>query len=202
MKKIKVSKRYHKMAYDPNMLKGIEYVDIKSAMAFVKSMISNDVYDRKSPYVPVRMLVKFFDKESGVRRHGRSGSAELIRYLLKQDDVRKAVNSLTVKHTELLNLIYVQKMYVGNELIERIYWKLKSIVEDVQILIVGINKSECLRLFGNTEAINGSEDGRLVGLRDIVIRANDSLYNIVDQISKLDSIMKQGKDPLEYRCTI
>jgi hypothetical protein len=199
MKKVKVTKR-DKISYDPHLLDGIEYIDIKSAMCFVKSVISADVYDRKSPYVPVRMLVKFFDKESGVLRHGRGGSADLVKYLKSQADVRKAIASLTMKHSELLNLIYEQKQYVGTELIERVSWKLKAIVEDVQCLLVGISKSECTRLFGHTEAINGSPDGRLVGLREIVLRANDNLYEIREQIAKLEAIMKKGKNPMEYAC--
>lgn len=199
MKTVKVSKK-DKVSYDPHILDGIEFVDTKSALCFVKSIISADVYDKKSPYVPVRMLVKFFDKDSGVLRHGRGGSADLVRYLNRQADVRKAIVGLTVKHSELISLIYEQKQYVGTELIERISWKLKSIVEDVQNLLVGINKSECTRLFGHTEAINGSPDGRLVGLRDIVLRANSSLYEIKSQIDKLEAIMKKGRNPMEYAC--
>ena len=199
MKKVKVTKK-DKVSYDPHILNGIEYIDTKSALCFVKSIISADVYDKKSPYVPVRMLVKFFDKESGVLRHGRGGSADLVRYLNHQADVRKAIVGLTMKHSELLYLIYEQKQYVGTELIERISWKLKAIVEDVQSLLVGISKSECTRLFGHTEAINGSPDGRLVGLRDIVLRANSNLYEIKGQIDKLEEIMKKGKNPMEYAC--
>ena len=199
MKKVKVTKR-DKVSYDPHLLDGIEFIDVKSAMCFVKSIISADVYDKKSPYVPVRMLVKFFDKDSGVLRHGRGGSADLVRYLRSQSDVRKAIVGLTMKHSELLNLIYEQKQYVGTELIERISWKLKAIVEDVQSLLVGISKSECTRLFGHTEAINGSSDGRLVGLRDIILRANSNLYEIREQIDKLEEIMKKGKNPMEYVC--
>lgn len=83
-------------------------------------------------------------------------------------------------------------------MIERVYWKLQGIVEEVRVLIQGINKSECIMLFGNTEAINGSGDGRLIGLREIIIRANDSLCDIIKQIAKLDTLMNKGKDPLTY----
>lgn len=197
MKKTKVRK-YKKIPYDSNLLKGIEYVDMKSAMAFLRSMITNDMYDKKSPYIPIRMLVKFFDKESGVRRHGRGGSAALVKYLLRQEDVSKAINRLTLRHNELLDMVYTQKKYIGHQLIERVYWKLQGIVEEVRVLIQGINKSECIMLFGNTEAINGSGDGRLIGLREIIIRANDSLCDIIKQIAKLDTLMNKGKDPLTY----
>ena len=69
MRTIKVKKN-DKISYDPHMLDGIDYVDNASAMSYLKSMISGDVYNRKSPYVPVRLLVKYFDKDTGVLRHG------------------------------------------------------------------------------------------------------------------------------------
>lgn len=195
MKKNKKTKR---ISYDPNLLNGIEYVDTKSAVAFLRSMISNDVYDKKSPYVPVRMLVRFFDKDKGVRRHGRGGSAALVNYLFRHEEVAKAISSLTRHHNELLSLIYIQKRLVGSDLIEKVYWQVQGIVDEVRRLIGYINKSECIWLFGNTEAINGSGDGRLIGLREIIIRANDSLCDILKQLGRLDSLAHKGKDPLEY----
>ena len=67
MKNIKVSKK-DKIAYDPHMLDGIEFIDVKSAVSYIKSMIPSSEYDRSSPYVPIRKLVKFFDKNKGQRR--------------------------------------------------------------------------------------------------------------------------------------
>lgn len=197
MKNIKVSKK-DKIAYDPHMLDGIEFIDVKSAVSYIKSMIPSSEYDRNSPYVPIRKLVKFFDKEKGVLRHGRGGSADLVKYLYKQDDIRKAIASLTLKDGELLNLVYEQKMYVGTELIDRVRWKLDEIQSDVQDLLVGLNNSECLSLFGDKEAVKGSKDGRLVGLSELIFNANEKAYEMSKNIKLLDEIMKNGKDPMEY----
>ena len=197
MKNIKVSKK-DKIAYDPHMLDGIEFIDVKSAVSYIKSMIPNSEYDRSSPYVPIRKLVKFFDKNKGVLRHGRGGSADLVKYLYKQDDIRKAIASLTLKDGELLNLVYEQKMYVGTELVDRVRWKLDEIQTEVKKLLIGLNNSECLRLFGDKEAVKGSEDGRLVGLSELIFNANEKAYEMSKNIKFLDEIMKNGKDPMEY----
>ena len=122
----------------------------------------------------------------------------MVKYLYKQDDVRKAVASLTLKDGELLNLVYEQKMYVGTELVERVRWKLDEIQSEVQNLLVGLNNSECLRLFGDKEAVKGSDDGRLVGLSELIFNANEKAYEMSKNIKFLDEIMKNGKDPMEY----
>ena len=197
MRTIKVKKN-NKISYDPHMLDGIHYVDNASAMYYLKSMISGDVYDRKSPYVPVRLLVKYFDKDTGVLRHGCQGSAALVKFLFKRPHISRAINGLTKKHGELLHLIYVQKDFQGSQLMERVSWKLQAIMDDVRTLIKGIETSDAMTLFENTEAIQGSTDGRRLGLKDIVFRAALNLSKIDDQVRKLEGIMRRGKDPFSY----
>ena len=143
-------------------------------------------------------MVKFFVKNKGVVRHGRGGSADLVNYFYKQDDIRKAIASLTLKDGELLNLVYEQKMYVGTELVDRVRWKLDEIQTEVKKLLIGLNNSECLRLFGDKEAVKGSDDGRLVGLSELIFNANEKAYEMSKNIKFLDEIMKNGKDPMEY----
>lgn len=201
MKTVKhVSKKKDVIAYDPHMLDGIEFIDMASAITYIKSMIPTSEYSRNSPYVRVRKLVKYFDKEKGVLRHGRGGSALVVKYLNSLDDVRKAIVNLTVKDGELLHLVYEQNVYVGTELIDRVRWKLDEIQTEVHNLIVGIENSECMARFSDKEAIKGSDDGRLVGLSELVANATESLYEINQNIIKLDDIMRKGKDPMEYSC--
>ena len=57
------------------MLDGIEFIDVKSAVRYNKSMIPSSEYYRSSPYVPIRKLVKFFDKNKVVLREGRGCSS-------------------------------------------------------------------------------------------------------------------------------
>lgn len=199
MREIKASKK-DKIAYDPHMLDGIEFIDTKSAVSYIKSMIPSSEYDRNSPYVPIRKLVKFFDKDKGVLRHGRKGSADLIKYLYKQDAVRKPIISLTVKDSELLALVYEQKTYVGTELVDRVRWKLDEIQKDVQSLLHGLNESECEKLFEGKEAMDGSKDGRLVGLSELIINATQKADEMTRNVKLLDDILRKGKDPMEYSC--
>lgn len=199
MRKFKSTKK-DIITYDEHMLDGIEYLDINSAMSFIKSMIPSDVYARKSPYMSVRKLVKFFDKESGVLRHGRGGSADLVRYLYSHDEIRKQIALLTARDSELITLIYEQKMYNGLELVERVVWKLDAIMEAVQTLTAEISHSQCDVLYGKTEAMKGSPDGRLVGLQDIIINAVQKIDEVTKQAKKLDNLLKKGNDPLSYAC--
>ena len=199
MREIKTSRK-DKIAYDPHMLDGIEFIDAKSAVSYIKSMIPSSEYDRNSPYVPIRKLVKFFDKDKGVLRHGRKGSADLIRYLNKQDEVRKAIVSLTLKDSELLSLVYEQKTYVGTELVDRVRWKLDEIQKEVQNLLHGLTKSECEKLFKGKEAMDGSKDGRLVGLSELIINATEKADEMAKNVKLLDKILRKGKDPMEYSC--
>lgn len=186
--------------YDKNLLKGVKYVDSSTVVSFIKSLVSNSVMDRKSPYVPIRMLVIFFDKENGVRRHGRKGSWEVIRYLESVKEIRKCIASITVKHYELLEIIYKKGRPSAKELAQKVTWKLKAMIEDVQKLLVNINKSECIALFGHTEAIKGRDDGRMVGLQELVVRANNGLYEILEQMDRLEALMAKGSDPMNYVC--
>lgn len=199
MKKVDLKKK-DKIAYDPHMLDGIDYVDMGSAIMFLKSMIPGDMYTRLAPYSSVRRLIKFFDKDDGILRHGRSGSADLIKYLYSRGDVRHALSSLTLKNSELMDLLYTKHTCVGYELIQQISWKVSGIVEDVQKLVVAIEKSEVKNLFGNTEAVNGADDGRLIGLRELLLRASKALDEIIQQTKRLEKIVKKGKDPMSYAC--
>lgn len=89
-------------------------------------------------------------------------------------------------------------MYVGTELVDRVRWKLDEIQSEVQNLLVGLNNSECLRLFGDKEAVKGSDDGRLVGLSELIFNASEKAYEMSKNIRLLDDIIKKGKDPMEY----
>ena len=199
MRKFKSAKK-DIICYDEHMLDGIEYLDMNSAMSFIKSMIPSDVYARKSPYMPVRKLIKFFDKDSGVLRHGRGGSASLVKYLYTFNDVRKNLAVLTAQDAELLDLIYKQRMYKGLELVERVVWKLDAITATVQTLMVAIAHTNCDTLYGKTEAMKGSSDGRLVGLTDLIINAREKVEEVTKQVKKLDKLLKKGSDPLSYAC--
>lgn len=198
MRTKKVTKRDN-ITFNESMLKGIDYIDVKSAMYFIKSIVSSDVKKRKSPYVAVRALVKFFDKEKGVRRHGRGGSADVVRYLTTYEDTNKAITFLTCKDSELISLIYdTNQTLYDYQLIQKILWKIQEIKDETKKLIDGIGESQCMHLYGNTEAIKGTEDGRLIGLSELVIRAWKSIYDIERIAQKIENLTKKGLDPREY----
>lgn len=198
MRTRKVNKKDN-ITFNESMLKDVDYIDSKSALCFIKSIVSSDVKKRKSPYVPIRMLVKYFDKDKGVRRHGRGGSSDVIKYLTNFDETRKAIALLTNKDSELISLIYDTKANsVDYQLIEKILWKIQEIQEEVKSLLDGIDNSECMHLFGDTEAINGTEDGRLIGLSELVIRAYKSIYDITKIVEKIEKLTKKGINPMEY----
>lgn len=199
MKKIQNKQSEH-FTYDPHMLDGIEFVDDASALQFIKSLVSVNMYDKRSPYVAVRALIKFFDKDTGVLRHGLAGTAALMKYLNRKEDVRKSILSLSVKHAQLVDLIYRQKDYRGHQLVERVQWKLNAIVEDVRTVLKALRQSDFVSLFGNTTAVKGRPNGKLVGLEELTTRAAKKLNEITDQIGRLERIMRKGKDPLRYAC--
>ena len=60
-----------------------------------------------------------------------------------------------------------------------------------------MDNSECLRLFGDKEAVKGSDDGRLVGLSELIFNATENAYEMSKNIRLLDEIMQTGKDPME-----
>lgn len=199
MKK-KQTKQSDHIAYDPHILDDVEYVDDASALQIIKSLVNYDMYDRKSPYVAVRALIMFFDKDTGVLRHGGAGSAALIKYLYRKEDVRKSILSLSVKHSQLLDLIYRQHDFRGHQLVERVKWKLNAIIEDVRTVLKTLRQSEFVRLFGHTEAVKGRANGKLIGLEELTTRAAKKLNEITEQIGKLEKIMRKGRDPLTYAC--
>lgn len=194
MKTKKVSEK-NNIKYDEHLLDDIEFIDAKSALYYLKSIASSDVKKKKSPYVPVRMLVKFFDKEKGVLRHGKKGSAGLCRFLNSKKETSKPIAMLTAMDTELITLIYDTKSRdVDYELIERILWKIEEIQEEVNKLINEISKSDCWLFYENSEAMQGSDDGRRIGLADIIIRASKSLIEISRVTRKLQKIaLKSAK---------
>lgn len=198
MKTRKVTKKDN-ITFNEDTLKDIEYIDPKSAMQFIKSIVSSDVRKRKSPYVAVRMLVKYFDKDKGVRRHGRGGAADVVRYLTSYDDTNKAITFLTSKDSELISLIYDTKQSLYDyQLVQKILWKIQEIKDETKKLIDGIENSNCMYLYGKTEAIQGTEDGRLIGLSELVIRAWKSIYDITSVVEKIEKLTKKGQNPLEY----
>lgn len=199
MKTIKVRKN-EQIAYDPHLLDGIEYVDDISAEMFMKSMINCNARDKRSPYSPVRMLINYFDKDTGILRHGSGGTAAFMKFLMRRDNIRRAVRNITIQHSAILDLLYVQKDYRGAQLVERVSWKVKAIIDDVRQLLTALRDSEFVRLFGNTEAVKGRSNGKVLGLSTICERVAKNLGEIDNQIDRLNRLMKKGKDPFSYSC--
>lgn len=198
MKIIKEKKTMSIPPYDKHMLDGLTYVDPRSAIAFMRSAISSDVFQRNSPYSIVRKLVKFFDKEEGILRHGRAGSAIIMKAIEADRNVRKAKTYLMVKDSELISLLYEQKIYNGHELVERVSWKLQEIVEQINELYKALSRSGIIERFHEYEGIKGSKDGRQLGLKDLMHRSMLKMSELNDFISRLEHIVSNGKDPLSY----
>ena len=184
--------------YDKNMLDGIQSIDVRSINYFIQAMIPNgNRVSVNSPYKAIRQLVLYFSPEGAVK-HGGSLTKDIVNYIMKDDNIRKTVYSISIADKKIRDLIYGDKKLTGKPLMQQIVWNLDSILEQLIKLNDLVEKSNVKNYFDSTEAINGSADGKRVGLATIMYKAFMGIDEIKRQIKKMQEILDRGNDALSY----
>lgn len=187
-----------KIAYDKNFLDGVDKIDNRSINYFIQAMIPDgNRVSVNSPYKAIRQLVLYFSPEGAVR-HGGSLTKDIVNYIMKDDNIRKTVYSISIADKKIRDLIYGGKKLTGKPLMQQIVWNLDSILEQLIKLNDLVEKSNVKNYFDSTEAINGSADGKRVGLATIMYKAFMGIDEIKRQIKKMQEILDRGNDALSY----
>ena len=187
-----------KIAYDKNFLDGIDKIDSRSINYFIQAMIPNsNRVSVNSPYKAIRQLVLYFSPEGAVK-HGNSITKDVVNYIMKDDSIRKTVYAISIADRKIRDLIYGAKKLTGKPLMQEIVWNLDSILEQLIKLNDLVEKSNIKNYFDSTEAINGSADGKRVGLATIMYKAFMGIDEIKRQIKKMQEILDRGNDALSY----
>ena len=187
-----------KIAYDKNFLDGVDKIDNRSINYFIQAMIPDgNRVSVNSPYKAIRQLVLYFSPEGAVK-HGGSLTKDIVNYIMKDDNTRKTVYSISIADKKIRDLIYGDKKLTGKPLMQQIVWNLDSILEQLIKLNDLVEKSNVKNYFDSTEAINGSADGKRVGLATIMYKAFMGIDEIKRQIKKMQEILDRGNDALSY----
>lgn len=80
--------------------------------------------------------------------------------------------------------------------VEKLNWKLQDVREELEKLIKGVTDTGVLAQFANHECVNGT--GKRLGLRELTIRSNKAVDNLIRISGELDEIVNRGKDAMEY----
>jgi hypothetical protein len=185
--------------FDETLLDGIDSIDARSINMYIKEMIPlGNKVSVKSPYKPIRQLVLYFSPE-GASKHGGRLTKDIVNNILKNVEVKKAVDNLTKCDKNIIEYIYGSKKLTGKPLMQRIVWELDGIIEALMKLNEEYKKTNSTNWFGHTEAIRGSEDGRRVGLGDIMFKAVMGATKIKSLISKMQNLLDKPTDPFSYR---
>lgn len=197
--KIIKDKRKKTIPYDKHILDGVDYVDMKTAIFFMRSAISGDVHDKSSPYSAVRKLILYFDPEDGILRHGKAGARDVVDFVENNPKLRKSKNFLRFTDNELIELLYEQNMYKGYELLEKVSWKLQDVRKHLDDFLNEVDATNMFNGMLHFEPVVGSADGKRLGLKDLCKRAKKSMAELSEFILKLDKIVTKGRDPFSYR---
>ena len=186
------------LPYDPHRFDGIDSVDASTINMHLRGMIpEGNVVSKKSPYAPIRQLVLFFSDE-GARKHGGTNVREIIEFMLKDGTLSRIINSITKCDFKIKDLIYGEKRLTGKPLMQQIVWNLDEMTVQLGKLNDAMNSNNYRSYFSNTEAMEGSKDGKRVGLAPTLMRAFIAINEIKEQIKKMQSILDKGNDALSY----
>lgn len=186
------------MPYDKHMLDGIDKIDVASINMFIKSMIpEGNRVSVNTPYKGLRQLVLYFSPE-GASKHGGKLTRDIVRYIMKDDALRSVIVEITKCDSKILDLIYGPKKLTGRPLMQQIIWNLDAILEQLVKFNDLFEKSNIRNYFDGTEAINGSPDGKRVGLATIMFKAFTGVDEIKNQMKKMQDLLDKGKDAFDY----
>jgi len=186
------------IAYDKNFLDGIDSIDNRSINYFIQAMIpEGNRVSKNSPYKAIRQLVLYFSPEGAIK-HGVRLTKDIVKYIMKDDSLRKKVYEISQCDRKILEIIYGQNKLTGRPLMQQIAWNLDTMLGALGEFNELFNNSNIRNYFDGTEAINGSEDGKRVGLSTIMFNAYMGIDEIRKQIKKMQDILDRGKDAMSY----
>ena len=186
------------LPYDPNRFDGVDSVDANTINMHLRGMIpEGNVVSRKSPYAPIRQLVLYFSDE-GARKHNGRLVKDIVNFMLKDETLSAIVNAITKCDIKIKSLIYGEKRLTGKPLMQNIIWCLDEILEQLNKLNAAMESNNYRNYFSNTEAMEGSKDGRRIGLAQILMGAYMGANELRNQIKKMDALLTKQNDPFSY----
>jgi hypothetical protein len=184
--------------YDPNMLDGIDSIDARSINLFIKSMIpEGNRVSVNSPYKAIRQLVLYFSGE-GASLHGGRLTKDIVGMMLKNRTLSSIIYTITQEDKKIIDLIYGQNKLTGKPLMQQIVWHLDEITAQLGKFNEAMNSANFRYFFSNTEAMEGSADGKRVGLAKILMKAYMGTNEIKSQIKKMEALLNKQGDPFSY----
>ena len=150
-----------------------------------------------SPYKAIRQLVLYFSPEGAVKHGGRL-TKDIVNSILKDDSLRKKVYEISQCDNKIIDTIYGANKLTGRPLMQQIAWNLDTMLEQLTQFNNLFEKSNVKNYFDGTEALNGSADGKRVGLATIMFRAYMGIDEIRKQIKKMQDILDRGRDAMSY----
>ena len=184
--------------YDPNMLDGIDSIDARSINLFIKSMIpEGNRVSVNSPYKAIRQLVLYFSGE-GASLHGGRLTKDIVGMMLKNRTLSSIIYTITQEDKKIIDLIYGQNKLTGKPLMQQIVWHLDEITSQLGKFNEAMNSANFRYFFSNTEAMEGSADGKRVGLAKILMKAYMGTNEIKSQIKKMEALLNKQGDPFSY----
>lgn len=184
--------------YDPNMLDGIDSIDVRSINLYIQSMIpSGNKISVNCPYKGIRQLVLYFSKEGAMKHNGRL-TKDIVSFMLKNEALSSKIYAITKEDNKILDVIYGPKKLTGKPLMQQIVWHLDEILSQLEELNNVMNSTNFRNYFANSQAMEGSPDGRRIGLAQILISAYMGSNEIKKQIKKMEALLAKQNDPFSY----
>lgn len=184
--------------YDKDFLVGIDSIDARSINYFIKAMIpEGNRVSVNSPYKAIRQLVLYFSPE-GATKHGGRLTKDIVNNIMKDDALKSKVFEITQCDKKIINLIYGKNRLTGKPLMQEIVWNLDAILQALIQFNEIVNNSNARNYFNGTEAMNGSADGKRVGLMTIMFNAVKGIDEIKKQIKTMQELLDKGNDAFSY----
>ncbi len=184
--------------YDKNFLDGIDSIDTKSINMFIQAMIpKGNRVSINSPYKPIRQLVLYFSPD-GAAKHGGRLTKDIVNYIMKDDALRSKINEISVYDRKIRELIYGENKLSGKPLMQQIIWNLDTILQALGQFNEIVSNSNIKNYFGGTEALDGANDGKRVGLSTIMFKAFMGIDEIKKQIKRMQELVDKANDPFSY----
>ena len=185
--------------YNKDFLNGLDSIDNRSINAFIQSMIpSGNRVSKNSPYKGIRQLVLYFSPEGAVK-HGGVITKDIVNFIMKDDKIRKIVYAISQEDKKIIDLIYGANKTSGRDLMQQIIWHLDGITDQLMELNGLMNNANFKNYFSGTDAMDGSNDGKRVGLSNILFKAYTGADEIKRQNKKMQEILDKPKDAFSYR---
>ncbi len=178
--------------WDEHTLDGVEYLEPSSIRYIIKGLVGT--IKKNTPFKPIHQLVKFFDNS---RNHvaGKGMVYGILKRKMPNFDARvKQMDTVYKKIIELAETKYgdFNKLNEFNMLLGELF----DIVSDFTEHVSEAGATD----YGSTiTAIEGGNEGRDVGIRKIVMGAKAALVKLSNITSRIEELVKKGKDPLSYR---